>query len=123
MLEGFALLLVFQLAGELITRLAGIPVPGPVIGMTLLLPVLLFMQKVPEGLRQVAETLLRFLPLLFVPAGVGLINHGQLLKDDAWLLGVVLVLGTLVTLVATALAHRFFTRLLVKPAAQSTVEE
>ena len=115
MLEGFALLLVFQLAGELITRLAAVPVPGPVIGMTLLLPVLLFTQKVPAGLRQVAETLLKFLPLLFVPAGVGLINHGQLLKDDAVLLAVVLVVGTLVTLIATVVAHSFFTKLLVKP--------
>lgn len=118
MLEGFALLLFFQLVGELITRLLSIPVPGPVIGMALLLPVLLFMQRVPDGLRQVAEGLLKFLPLLYVPAGVGLINHGELLLNDAWVIGLVLVVGTLITLVATTLAHSFFTKLLVKPASK-----
>ena len=37
MLRGLALLLVFQLAGEVLTHLLALPVPGPVVGMVLLL--------------------------------------------------------------------------------------
>lgn len=103
MLEGFAVLLLFQLIGELITRLSDVPVPGPVLGMTLLLFVALLLKKVPAGVRSASEGLLRYLPLLFVPAGVGLINHGLLLKQDIWVISITLVISTILTLVVTVL--------------------
>src|SRR5690554_132554 len=103
MLEGFAVLLLFQLIGELITRLSGIPVPGPVLGMTLLLLAVLLLKKVPGGVRTASEGLLRYLPLLFVPAGVGLINHGLLLKQDIWVISITLVVSTALTLLVTVL--------------------
>ena len=37
MLRGLAVLLVFQLAGEVLTHLFALPLPGPVVGMVLLL--------------------------------------------------------------------------------------
>ena len=40
-LKGFTILLLFQLAGEGIVRLLGLPLPAPVLGMVLLLPALL----------------------------------------------------------------------------------
>lgn len=103
MLEGFAVLLLFQLIGELITRLSGIPVPGPVLGMALLLFAVLLLKKVPSGVRTASEGLLRYLPLLFVPAGVGLINHGLLLKQDIWVISITLVVSTALTLIVTVL--------------------
>ncbi|GLR64913.1 CidA/LrgA family protein [Marinospirillum insulare] len=103
MLEGFAVLLLFQLIGELITRLSGIPVPGPVLGMALLLLAVLLIKKVPAGVRTASEGLLRYLPLLFVPAGVGLINHGLLLKQDIWVISITLVVSTIFTLIVTVL--------------------
>lgn len=103
MLEGFAILLLFQLIGELITRLSGIPVPGPVLGMALLLFAVLLLKKVPKGVRTASEGLLRYLPLLFVPAGVGLINHGLLLKQDIWVISITLVVSTALTLLVTVL--------------------
>ncbi|NLX16673.1 MAG: CidA/LrgA family protein, partial [Ramlibacter sp.] len=41
-LKGFTILLLFQLAGEGIVRLLGLPLPAPVLGMVLLLPALLW---------------------------------------------------------------------------------
>lgn len=111
MLEGFAILLLFQLAGELITRLSGLPVPGPVLGMALLLFAVLVLKKVPEGVRSASEGLLRYLPLLFVPAGVGLINHGVLLKQDIWVISITLVVSTVLTLVVTVLALQGFKKM------------
>lgn len=111
MLEGFAVLLLFQLIGELITRLSGIPVPGPVLGMTLLLLAVLLLKRVPKGLRAASEGLLRYLPLLFVPAGVGLINHGLLLKQDIWVISITLVVSTVITLVVTVLVLQWLKKL------------
>ena len=107
MLAGFAALLFFQLIGELLVRLTAIPVPGPVLGMALLLLAVLLFKKVPQGLREASEGLLRYLPLLFVPAGVGLINHGILLKQDLWVILVTLVVSTALTLMVTVLVLQF----------------
>lgn len=111
MIEGFAILLLFQLIGELITRLSGIPVPGPVLGMTLLLFAVLVFKKVPSGVRAASEGLLRYLPLLFVPAGVGLINHGLLLKQDIWVISITLIVSTVMTLVVTVLVLQWLKKL------------
>ncbi|MFK7161480.1 CidA/LrgA family protein [Marinospirillum sp. MEB164] len=114
MLLGFAWLLFFQLVGELLVRLVGLPVPGPVLGMALMLAVLLLKRQVPSDVRAASEGLLRYLPLLFVPAGVGLINFGRLLQQDWWVIAVTLVVSTALTLVVTLLVLQFLRRRLSK---------
>lgn len=99
---GMSVLLGCQLVGELLARGVGLPVPGPVIGMTLLLAGLLLLGRVPEGLRRTGEGLLRHLTLLFVPAGVGMMVHFELIRADLWPLLITLVLSTAITLAVTA---------------------
>ena len=82
MLRGWAVLLAFQLAGESLTRLAGWPVPGPVVGMALLLVVLEVAPAAAEGVGPVATGLLSHLSLLFVPAGVGVMLHATRLGAE-----------------------------------------
>ncbi len=97
MLGGLTLIFGCQLAGEILVRLLGLPVPGPVFGMVILLAGIV-VGGVPEGLRQVASGLLRYLPLFFVPAGVGLITHGDRLRSDWLPLGLAILVSTLATL-------------------------
>ena len=104
-LQGFAFLLFFQLLGEVFVRVTGLLVPGPVLGMTLLLVFLLYRKEVAAPLRETSEGLLGYLPLLFVPAGVGLIHHGQLLQQDWLVIAVTLVVSTAITLVVTLLSY------------------
>jgi len=111
-LQGFAVLLIFQLLGELLVRVSSLPVPGPVLGMALLLVFLLFPKGVAAPLRETSEGLLRYLPLLFVPAGVGLINHGVLLKQDLLVIVVTLVISTALTLAVTVLVLQWLKKLL-----------
>jgi holin-like protein len=111
-LQGFAVLLIFQLLGELLVRVSSLPVPGPVLGMALLLVFLLFRKGVAAPLRETSEGLLRYLPLLFVPAGVGLINHGVLLKQDLLVIVVTLVISTALTLAVTVLVLQWLKKLL-----------
>ncbi|MBH8580623.1 CidA/LrgA family protein [Bisbaumannia pacifica] len=99
---GLSVLLGFQLLGELLARGLAMPVPGPVIGMALLLGGLLVLGRVPEGLRRTGEGLLRHLTLLFVPAGVGMMVHFELIRADLWPLLITLVASTAITLAVTA---------------------
>jgi holin-like protein len=103
MLKAFVLLVLFQFGGEAGARLLALPVPGPVLGAGPLGAVRRGLAAAVSGVEGTADLMLRHLSLLFVPAGVGVLQHGGLLRRE-WLplLGV-LVLGTAVTLVVTAL--------------------
>lgn len=102
-LRSFFLLLLFQLAGEATRKLAHIPIPGPAIGMVLLAAWYILRRRDPEpALEQTANTLLSWLGLLFVPAGVGIIANLALLRA-AWLPITLGLLGsTVATLLTTA---------------------
>lgn len=102
LIMGMSMLLACQFAGELLARGLTLPIPGPVIGMVILLVALMIRGKVPSSLRLTGEGLLRYLTLLFVPAGVGLMVHFELIAADLWPIVVTLVASTAVTLGVTA---------------------
>lgn len=110
MLVGIALLLLCQLAGEVLGAVLRLPVPGPVLGLALLLMVLSARGRVPDGLRTVSDTLLRYLAMLFVPAGVGLMAHWHLVRADWPIMLAVLVISTVLTVMVTALTLRWLLR-------------
>jgi len=99
MLIGLTLIFAGKLAGEVLVRLLGLPVPGPVLGMVLLLAGLVAGGGPSEGLRTAGHGLLRYLPLFFVPAGVGLVTHGERLASDWLPLLAGIVVSTLATMV------------------------
>ena len=105
-LTALTVLLVYQLAGEIVVVVLQLPIPGPVIGMALLFTTLIARRAVGDELRQAAHGLLRHLSLLFVPAGVGVMAHLGRLTDEWWPIAVSLVVSTLVTIAVTALVMR-----------------
>lgn len=111
MLEALTVILVCQLVGELVVVGTGMPLPGPVVGMALLFVGLLIRGGIPEELGRVSGSLLGNLSLLFVPAGVGVMTHLSLLKDDWLPISVSLVVSTLLTIAVTGLLMNFLVRL------------
>ena len=107
MKNGFAILLTFQWIGEVLARLLELPVPGPVLGMALLLFVLMARGRrgleVPSGLERASAGLLEHLSLLFVPAGVGVLVHLEQVEAAAVPLAASVLLGTLAALAVTGL--------------------
>ncbi len=110
MLGAFTLLLVFQLAGEAIVHFAGLPVPGPVVGMLLLFLALLARGSAPGWLRDTCNALLAHLSLLFVPAGVGVMLHFERLGAEWLPIAVALVASTVITIGVTALVMKWLQR-------------
>ena len=82
MLVAITQLLCCQLGGEVIARALDLSIPGPVIGMSLLLIVLLYKETIPQSLESTAEGILSHLSLLFVPAGVGVVAHLTVLGNE-----------------------------------------
>ncbi|MDO4230502.1 MAG: CidA/LrgA family protein [Lautropia sp.] len=84
MLAALTLLLVFQLAGEIIVRLLGMPIPGAVVGMALLFVALVLRGGPSHDLRDFSRSLLLNMSLLLIPAAAGIMLHGERLQQE-WL--------------------------------------
>jgi putative effector of murein hydrolase LrgA (UPF0299 family) len=110
MLGALVLLLGCQLAGEAVARAAGLPVPGPVLGMALLFVLLVLRERLQPNappadrtaLGPVTVVLLGNLSLLFVPAGTGVVQQVPVLLRNGPGLIVALVVSTALTLAVTA---------------------
>ncbi|MBG6072309.1 MULTISPECIES: CidA/LrgA family protein [unclassified Polaromonas] len=101
-LRGMMWLLIFQSAGELLGRGLALPLPGPVIGMVLLLLALRW-PAIQEPVGACAEFLLSHLSLLFVPVGVGVMTHLSLVSQYGIRMLAVVVLSTVAGLAVTVL--------------------
>jgi len=112
MLEALAALLVAQAIGEVLSYVLHLPVPGPVLGMVLLMAVLRLWPDALTRLRPTSLQLLRHLSLLFVPAGVGVMVHVARLGEEWLPIAVALVASTALAIAVTALVVAWSTRLL-----------
>jgi holin-like protein len=103
MLQALATLLVFQTIGEVLSFSLALPIPGPVLGMALLLVLLLARPATIEALRPTSVELLKHLSLLFVPAGVGVMLHVTRIADEWLAIAVALLVSTGLAIAVTAL--------------------
>lgn len=108
-LQGMTWLLTLQLVGEALARLLRLPFPGPVVGMLLLVASLHF-RVLREPVHAAATYLLSHLSLLFVPVGVGVITHLDLLRDYGVRLMLVIALSTWAGMAVTTLMVRALVR-------------
>ncbi|NCB12154.1 MAG: CidA/LrgA family protein [Erysipelotrichia bacterium] len=109
MLKGIIVLLVFQFIGECIAKLFELLVPGPVIGMVLLLIYLLIKKGSFPSLDNAVALHLRYLPLLFIPAAMGIITQIDIISKEFWAISIALFFGTLIALVFAAKFMDFLT--------------
>ena len=110
MLRAFGILLGCQLVGETMARALAVPMPGPVIGLVLLVMLLFAVERRhlvdsstvdDTSLGKVSNGLLAVLGVLFVPAGVGVIQNLGVLGEYGAALAATLLVSTVLTLVVT----------------------
>jgi holin-like protein len=107
MLAAIALLMTCQLMGEVIHRVTGLPLPGSVIGLVLLLGWLALVPRERPTLKAVTAWLTAHLSIMFVPAAVGLIDEGEPLSRYGIGILAATAVSTLLTMVVTALVFRW----------------
>jgi holin-like protein len=131
MILSLTLILLAQLIGEALARASNLPVPGPLIGMALLLVFLVVRDRasrlaprvlapplVDGRLESTGKGLLANLSLMFVPAGAGIVGRLDVLAVHGVALAVVVLVSTVTTLAATALTFVVVSRWLAKPKAR-----
>jgi len=111
MIQAFAILLLFQLFGEIFTRALGLSLPGPVVGMAALFIAFLISSRLHSRIEPTAKGLLSHLSLLFVPAGVGIVGHLDKLGDDGLPLLLAIVGSTVAAIAVGAITFVAVARL------------
>ncbi len=114
MILTIALLLSFQLAGLLIVTLFGLPVPGPVMGMVLFLFALMTVDGLLEKTLPVVNVLLAHFALLFVPAGVGIIEHVERLEAEGLPITASILGSSILAMIVTVLVTRWVIKLMTR---------
>lgn len=110
MIRAMASLLLCQLAGTVMQQAAGLPLPGPVLGMVLLLAILARRGGPTASLHDTSLGLLRYFGLLFVPAGVGVVTELPILRANAVAVAIAIPVSTVLALVITGVLMQFFLR-------------
>jgi putative effector of murein hydrolase LrgA (UPF0299 family) len=123
MIASLSLILLCQLAGEVIVRGLALPMPGPVVGLLFLLLLLLARDRLKiltrgplqdGGVENASRGLLANLSLLFVPAGVGVVQKLDLIAAHGIAFVAVLAISVVVTLLATVATFLVASRLLAR---------
>jgi holin-like protein len=121
MIASLSLILLCQLAGEVFVHGLGLPMPGPVVGLLLLLVLLLARDRLKvlargplqqDGVENASRGLLAHLSLLFVPAGVGVVQKLDLVAEHGIAIIMVLAVSVVVTLLVTVATFLLASRLI-----------
>ena len=98
LLRGLTWLVLFQLIGTAINHFLLPVLPGPIIGLLLMLGFLIWKGDVGEPLSLAASSLLRYLPLLLVPPAVGVMVYAKDIAADFWAIVGALVLSLVIAM-------------------------
>lgn len=102
MIAGLVQLFLWQGLGELLSKFLLPGIPGPVLGLLLLLAFLCLRKQVNSDLALVADGFRQHLGLLFVPASVGVILYLPELQTHALAVGTALLVSVILTIAVTA---------------------
>jgi putative effector of murein hydrolase LrgA (UPF0299 family) len=115
---GLLVLIGITLACKWLQMAGHLRLPGPVIGLALLAGLLLITKQVALPvthqlnihLEPVAKVLLRYMGLLFVPAGVGVITQGKVIREQWPAITIAVIGSTVLGLVATGWTTQRFAK-------------
>jgi holin-like protein len=91
------------LAGEVLARAVGLPIPGAILGLAIMLVLLARRRLSAVSMRRGAEWLLADMLLFFVPAVLAVLNYPEFLGFTGLKILFVILASTVAVMVTTAL--------------------
>jgi len=122
MLRSIFVIFFFQLLGEFLKKFFEMRIPGPVIGLILLLVTLIFLKKFKKtaivnlkaDVINTSNYILSYLSLLFVPIGVGVVMHLSYLENNLFRVLIIVFISTILTISGTAFLMEKINHKLIK---------
>lgn len=100
------IILLISFIGEALSMLIPIPVPGCVYGLVLMFVLLCTHIIKLESVKTTAHYLVEIMPLMFIPAGVGLIDSFESLKPMLVSISIITIVTTILVMAVTGLVAK-----------------
>jgi len=107
----FGIISIFYYIGEVLNSLIDLPIPATVYGLALLFIALCTGVIKLEQVEDAATALLSMMPIMFAPAGVGMLTVLGILKDSGIGIVVTSIVTTFTTLIVTGHTCQLLIRL------------
>lgn len=99
----FSIILLFSFLGEILHVVLPLPIPASVYGLVLLLAALCAGLVKTEQIHEISNFLIEIMPMLFIPAAVGLLTAWEVLKPICIPVAVIIILTTILVMAVTGL--------------------
>ena len=109
-LKQFLIILVISYAGELLKYVLPLPIPASIYGMVILLVGLLTGLIALDAVKDVGKFLIEIMPVMFIPAGVGLMSSWGTLKPLLLPVSIITVVTIVTVMAATGKVSQWVIR-------------
>jgi len=102
-LRQFMIILAVAMAGEILSALIPLPIPASIYGIVLMLALLMTGVLRTKQVKEVSAFLIEIMPLMFVPATVGLMQSYRLLAPSLGAYVVIIIVSTVAVMAVSGL--------------------
>lgn len=100
-MQQFGVIAAVTCAGEILKALLPLPIPGSIYGLVLMLILLMSGILKLHQVKEAAEFLVETMPVMFIPAGVGLVTAWEQLQDILAPVCLITVITTFLVMIVT----------------------
>jgi holin-like protein len=97
----FLIIIGVSCVGELLNYLIPLPIPASIYGLVIMLGLLISKKLKLKAIKETADFLINIMPIMFIPASVGLIAYWEQLQPFLIPVIVITVLSTIFVMIAT----------------------
>ncbi len=106
----FLLILLISFVSEILHALIPVPVPASIYGLVILFVLLCTKIVKLEHVEGAGEFLLKIMPMLFIPAGVGVAVAAKLIYENLWVVLITMTVSTAFVMAITGLIAQAMTK-------------
>ncbi len=112
----FEIIIAISLAGELLNRLIPLPIPASIYGMAILFTALCTGVIKLSAVKETGKFLIYIMPMMFIPATVGLLDSWSIMKDFLTAIIVISLVSTVIVMAVTGHIAQFIIKIKDKEA-------
>ncbi len=109
-LKEFFIIILISFIGELLNLLIPLPIPGSVYGLVIMFTCLCLKIIKLDNIHTTSKFLIEIMPLMFIPAGVGLMTSFADLKPILLEVTVITIVTTILVMAITGIIAQLMTR-------------
>ncbi len=106
-MKQFGIIMCITLIGEILKYFIPLPIPASIYGLCLMEALLITKVIKLEQIKDVGLFLIEIMPLMFIPASVGIMTTWGVLKDMWFPVSVVTILSTIIVMVVSGKTTQF----------------